>query len=101
MKLGISPAGYLKIERGATEITLKRILELSQILETPLEVLLNIKTTYQYYQEIKEVNNGTVHYVVDQVNQFNRELVDMLIAEYKMQIISLKEELDKLKREKK
>lgn len=43
-KLSISQAGYGKIESGATEITVKRLFEISEILEIDILTLLNLET---------------------------------------------------------
>ena len=42
-KLSISQAGYGKIESGASEITVKRLFEISEILEIDILTLLNLE----------------------------------------------------------
>lgn len=99
IQLNISPSAYLKIERGETELTVRRLLEIQQILELPLQDLFDLKTIFNHYQEIKDNATGTFQIIehLETLNQFNKELLELLLNEHKQIIEQYKKENEILK----
>jgi transcriptional regulator with XRE-family HTH domain len=57
-ELNTSTAAYRKIELNQTKLTVERLYQISQVLETKLEDLLDLKSDKIYKQEIKENSIG-------------------------------------------
>ena len=57
-EMNTSTAAYRKIEMNQTKLTLERLYQISQILETKLEDLLDLNTDKLYKQEIRENGIG-------------------------------------------
>jgi transcriptional regulator with XRE-family HTH domain len=72
--LNISQATYYKIEKGITELTLKRLIQISTLLETPIEKIIGIDsdecnkkevaldTDKQYEDHIKSLRDEIAFY---------------------------------------
>lgn len=57
-KLGLSPNGYAKIERGETRLTVPRLLQLAEILELDIIELMQGEMQSIDYRISSPVNNG-------------------------------------------
>lgn len=95
--LDLSTSAYRKIETGETKLTVERLVDISKILETPLNDLLDTESQKNFNQEIRE--NATGYQAVDNENIYYEysEVSKKLIEVYEQQIKDLKAELEHLK----
>ncbi|MCX8525972.1 helix-turn-helix transcriptional regulator [Chryseobacterium formosus] len=95
--LDLSTSAYRKIETGETKLTVERLVDISKILETPLDEFLEINSQKNFNQEIRE--NGTGYQAIDNDNIYYEysEVSKKLIDVYEQQIKDLKEEVEYLK----
>lgn len=95
--LDLSTSAYRKIETGETKLTVERLVDISKILETPLNDLLETESQKNFHQEIHE--NGTGYQAVDNENIYYEysEVSKKLIEVYEQQIKDLKAEIEQLK----
>ncbi|MDR3024310.1 helix-turn-helix transcriptional regulator [Chryseobacterium sp.] len=94
--LDLSTSAYRKIETGETKLTVERLVEISRILETPLDEFLETNSQKNFNQEIKEQSTG-YQGVDNRVYHENSEMSQKLIAIYEQQIKELKTEIEQLK----
>ncbi|GAA4158329.1 hypothetical protein GCM10022217_19480 [Chryseobacterium ginsenosidimutans] len=94
--LDLSTSAYRKIETGETKLTVERLVDISKILETPLNELLETDSPKNFSQEIKEQSTG-YQGVDNRVYHENSELSQKLIVIYEQQIKDLKAEIEELK----
>ena len=90
-ELSLSSTAYRKIEIGKTELTVRRLFQISEILEAPLSDLLEIgkdlfqqtnnenATGYQqkienFYQESKEISQNLIKDLEDEVSYLKSEI---------------------------
>lgn len=83
-KLNLSIPAYSKIERGVTKLTLERLFQLAQILDTSVYDLLDLKGENIYHQILND--NSVGHQEIKNMYQENRDLTDKLIEGYKSEI---------------
>ncbi len=95
--LDLSTSAYRKIETGETKLTVERLVDISKILETPLNEFLETDSQKNFNQEIRE--NGTGYQAVDNENIYYEysEVSKKLIEVYEQQIKDLKAEIEELK----
>ncbi|MDQ1160448.1 transcriptional regulator with XRE-family HTH domain [Chryseobacterium sp. SORGH_AS 447] len=95
--LDLSTSAYRKIETGETKLTVERLVDISKILETPLNELLETDSQKNFNQEIRE--NATGYQAVDNENIYYEysEVSKKLIEVYEQQIKDLKAEIEALK----
>lgn len=95
--LDLSTSAYRKIETGETKLTVERLVDISKILETPLNNFLDTESQKNFNQEIRE--NGTGYQAVDNDNIYYEysEVSKKLIEVYEQQIKDLKAEIEELK----
>jgi transcriptional regulator with XRE-family HTH domain len=95
--LELSTSAYRKIETGETKLTVERLVDISKILETPLNDLLDTESQKNFSQEIRE--NATGYQAVDNENIYYEysEVSKKLIEVYEQQIKELKAEIEHLK----
>jgi transcriptional regulator with XRE-family HTH domain len=91
--LDLSISAYRKIETGETKLTVERLVDISKILETPLDEFLEVNSQKNFNQEINEQSTG--YQGID--NRVYSEMSQKLIAIYEQQIKDLKEEVEYLK----
>ena len=81
-KLGMSQAGYSKIESGATQLSYTKIVEISKILGVETEELLAFDSQkyFNSFNNIKGSNNGSVTIKMDDkdINSIYEENVNLL-----------------------
>ena len=95
--LDLSTSAYRKIETGETKLTVERLVDISKILETPLNDLLDTESQKNFNQEIRE--NATGYQAVDNENIYYEysEVSKKLIEVYEQQIKDMKAEIEHLK----
>ncbi len=87
-ELGISVSGYGKIERDETDITLSRLQQIANVLETKIDSILNFDSTNVFNQYYNKQANGVVQ---------NMQVIgDDSVKSY---LSDLKKEVDKLRKE--
>ncbi|MDR6544580.1 transcriptional regulator with XRE-family HTH domain [Chryseobacterium rhizosphaerae] len=98
--LDLSTSAYRKIETGETKLTVERLVDISKILETPLNDFLDTESQKNFNQEIRE--NGTGYQAIDNENIYYEysEVSKKLIEVYEQQIKDLKSEIEQLKNKK-
>ena len=94
--LELSTSAYRKIETGETKLTVERLVDISKILETPLDEFLDTNSQKNFNQEIKEQSTG-FQGIDNRVYNDNAELSKKIIAMYELQIEELKSEVAQLK----
>lgn len=100
MDLDLSVSAYRKIETGETKLTVERLVEISKILETPLDEFLETNSQKNFNQENKE--NATGFQGIDHNNIYNElsEVTKKLIILQEQRIQELEKELASLKNKK-
>lgn len=83
-QLNISTPAYSKIERGVTKLTLDRVFQIAQILDTSVYDLLDLKGENIYHQILND--NSVGHQEIKNMYLENRDLTDKLIESYKSEI---------------
>lgn len=69
--LDMSKPSYFKIEKNETKLTVDRLFKISEILETPVETLLDINPNNIYNQTLNDYSVG--HQEVQNLHQDNKE----------------------------
>ena len=90
--LDISQVAYSKIEKNETKLTVDRLYKISEILESKIEDLLDIKSDKIYNQDLKD--NSIGHQEIQNMYQDNKEVYEKLIASKDEQIALLKSLLE-------
>ncbi|WP_454047989.1 helix-turn-helix domain-containing protein [Chryseobacterium sp. Marseille-Q8038] len=94
--LDLSTSAYRKIETGETKLTVERLVDISKILETPLNELLESDSQKNFNQENKDNSHGFQGFNDNIFNEYS-EVSKKLIANYEQQIEVLKAEIEQLK----
>lgn len=94
--LDLSVSAYRKIETGETKLTVERLVDISKILETPLNDLLDTESQKNFNQENKDNASGFQGFNDNIFNEYS-EVTKKLIANYEKQIEDLKKEVEDLK----
>lgn len=94
--LELSTSAYRKIETGETKLTVERLVDISKILETPLNDLLDTDSQKNFNQENKDNAQGFQGFNDNIFNEYS-EVSKKLIANYEQQIRDLKAEIEQLK----
>lgn len=91
--LDISQVAYSKIEKNETKLTVDRLYKISEILESKIEDLLDIKSDKIYNQDLKD--NSIGHQEIQNMYQDNKEVYEKLIIAKDEQIGLLRSLLEK------
>jgi transcriptional regulator with XRE-family HTH domain len=94
-ELKISTSAYRKIENNDTKLTVERLFQISEILQTPVNKLLGEKLSNVFYQNNNE--SGTLignQNFENYYHQENRETTQKLVQTMEQEILHLKEELN-------
>ena len=92
--LHISTSAYRKIENSETKLTVERLFQISEILQTPAEKLLGAKQQNVFYQNNNERGTFNGYYEVENYyHQENREATQKLIQTMEQEIAHLREEV--------
>lgn len=94
--LDLSASAYRKIETGETKLTVERLVDISKILETPLNDFLETESQKNFNQENKDNASGFQGFNDNVFNEYS-EVTKKLIASYEKQIEELKKEVKSLK----
>ena len=92
--LDISPSAYNKLERNETNLSLERLLVITDILELPITEVLDIKTGDTYNQGLKDNSIGRV----ETLNQDNKDKTEKIEHLYQ-QLLKEKDETIKMLKE--
>lgn len=92
--LDISPSAYNKLERNETNLSLERLLVITDILELPITEVLDIKTGDTYNQDLKDNSIGRV----ENLNQDNKDKTEKIEQLYQ-QLLKEKDETIKMLKE--
>ncbi len=76
-EIGLSVSGYGKIERGQTELTVNKAFEISKVLGVSAYKILDISETNN--QEIKSNDGICVYTNQGSLNNYNKDVIDLLI----------------------
>jgi len=82
--LNISTAAYRKIELNKTKLTLERLSQIAEALETKVEDLLGLKPNKIYKQEITE--NSIGYQDIQNLYTENKETNEKLIAQFEARL---------------
>jgi len=94
-ELKMSTSAYRKIENNETKLTVERLFQISEILQTPVSKLLGTKFSNTFYQSNNHdigtiiANQDVEHYY----HQENRETTQKLIQTMESEIAHLREEI--------
>lgn len=92
--LDISPSAYNKLERNETNLSLERLLVITDILELPITEVLDIKTGDTYNQDLKDNSIGRV----ETLYQDNKDKTEKIEHLYQ-QLLKEKDETIKMLKE--
>lgn len=91
--LDLSASAYRKIETGETKLTVERLVDISKILETPLNDLLEVDSQKNFNQENKDSAQGFQGFNDNIFNEYS-EVTKKLLSAYEKQIEELKEQVE-------
>lgn len=94
--LDLSTSAYRKIETGETKLTVERLVDISKILETPLNELLDTDSQKNFNQENNDNASGFQGFDYKTYYEYS-EVSKKLIEVYEQQIKDLKAEIEQLK----
>lgn len=100
-ELKISTSAYRKIENNETKLTVERLFQIAEVLQTPVSKLLGGKFSVVYHQN--NHNSGTFnassfHEIENYYHQENRETTQKLIQTLEGEIEHLREEIGFLRK---
>ena len=90
--LKMSASAYRKIENGETNLTVERLFQIAEILQTPVNKFLGEKVSPVYYQNNNETAIGNQNFD-NYYHQENRETTQKLISTMEREIEHLREEV--------
>ena len=93
LELSITPSAYRKVETGETKLTVERLFQISEILETPLSEILEIESVV-FQQSNSENATGYLQKIAN-FYQDNKDVYEKLLESKDEQIALLKGLLDK------
>ena len=93
--LDLSVSAYRKIETGETKLTVERLVEISKILETPLDDFLETNSQKNFNQENKDNAQGFQGFNDNIFNEYS-ETSKKLIVLYEKKIIDLEKQIESL-----
>ncbi|MCT4583123.1 MAG: helix-turn-helix domain-containing protein [Flavobacteriales bacterium] len=94
-ELGISVSGYGKIERDETDITLSRLQQIANVLETQIDSILDFESKNVFNQYYNKQANA----IVQNLQIINDESIKDYFNELKKEINDLKKGINKLNNE--
>lgn len=94
--LDLSTSAYRKIETGETKLTVERLVDISRILETPLNDFLETDSQKNFNQENHDNSSGFQGFDYKTYYEYS-EVTKKLLAAYEQQIEELKMEIEQLK----
>lgn len=94
-ELNLTPAAYRKIETGETRLSVERLFQISNILETPVNEFLNFDQNVH-----QQVNYGGQNYYQETIEHFyqeNKEITEQLVKAKDQLIEVLQKEIEHLR----
>lgn len=95
-ELALTPAAYRKIETGETKLTVERLLRISNILETPVDEILDTEKIVQ--NQNNNYNENVFQQKIEHFYQENKDITNELIKTKDQLIDALKCEISYLKK---
>ena len=93
-ELKISTSTYRKIETGETNLTVERLFQIAEILQTPVTKLLGEKSSNVFYQTNKDSGTFNAYNEIENYyHQENREITQKMIKNMENEIEHLREEV--------
>ena len=93
-KLEISTSAYRKIENSETKLTVERLFQIAEILQTPVDKILGSKLSNVFYQNNYDGGTFNGNYDIETYyHQENRETTQKLIQTMELEIAHLREEV--------
>lgn len=92
-RLNMSLSGYSKIERDETDISLKRLEQIAEILETDVRTILELDTEKVFNIQQYHADNGNQSGYVGVQKNFDMKIFNTLIEQLKSENQFLKEML--------
>jgi len=94
-ELKMSTSAYRKIESNETKLTVERLFQISEILQTPVNKILGSKSSAVYYQNNYDGGtfNGNSYDIETYYHQENKETTQKLIQTLEQEIEHLCEEI--------
>ena len=97
-ELKISTSAYRKIETGETNLTVERLFQIAEILQTPAIKLFGEKSPNVFYQTNKDSGIFNAYNEIENYyHQENREITQKLIETLQNEVKHLREEVDFLR----
>ena len=96
-ELELTTAAYRKIETGETKLSVERLFRISNILETPIDELLDLDKNHFIQNNYN--NESIVSQRIENFYQENKEITEKLLQAKDEQIVLLKEQLDFFKKQ--
>ena len=93
--LNMSLSGYSKIERDETEISLKRLKQIADILQTTIDAILSFDENKIFNIEQQQHSNGVQNGYVHMIKNENPEILIQYIEQLKNENKFLKTLIDK------
>ena len=95
-ELQINQASYAKIENSSTKLTVERLFTISNLLETDVSELLDLKKQTIYNQDLRESAVG--HQQVQYLYQDNKDITAKLLDQYETRLKEKDEQMALLKK---
>jgi len=93
-EMKISTSAYRKIESNETKLTVERLFQISEILQTPVNKFISAKQSNIFYQNNNDSGTGTfIQDVENFYHQENRETTQKLIQTMEREMAHLREEI--------
>lgn len=96
--LNISQAAYSKIEKSETKLSVERLIEITEILETPVMDILDIDPNNIYHQNNNEKGTFIGHQEVQHLYQDNKEKTEKIEMLYEARLTDKDEMIATLQR---
>ena len=95
-ELELTTAAYRKIETGETKLSVERLFRISNILETPIDELLDLDKNHFIQNNYN--NESIISQRIENFYQENKEITEQLIKAKDQLIEILQKEIEKLKK---
>jgi len=93
-ELKMSTSAYRKIESNETKLTVERLFQISEILQTPVTKILGSKSSAVYYQNNYDGGTFNGNYDIETYyHQENKETTQKLIQTLEQEIAHLREDI--------
>lgn len=91
-ELGISQGAYSNIEKNNTNLTVDRLIKISEILSKPIYYFFDENPNNIFNQNLESNAIGYQQHTIENLHQNNKEIYDKLESSYKDMIDLLKQE---------